>query len=250
MNELGFFLKKLISFFVEPYGLFLFFLILGLYLLFIQRVKLSKIILSFSLSIVILFSYSPFSNFLVKNLENKYPKYDYSKNIKYIHVLGSGHNADESQPISSHIGSAGIKRVLEGIIIHKQIEGSKIIFTGYGGDMEVSTAKINANLAIALGVKEENIILGENPKDTQEEALFTKKLLNGESFVLVTSASHMPRSMMLFESLGLNPVAAPTDFLRTFNISYLKAPSIESFYNSQRAMHEYYGILWNKLRSK
>lgn len=250
MNEVGFFLKKLVSFFVEPYGLFLFFLILGLYLLFIKKIKLSKIILSISLSIVILFSYSPFSNFLVKNLENQYQKYSYSENIKYIHVLGSGHNADETQPVSSHISSAGLKRVLEGIIIHKQIKGSKLIFTGYGGEMEISTAKINSNLAIALGVKEENIILGENPKDTHEEALFTKKLLNNESFVLVTSASHMPRSMMLFESLGLNPIAAPTDFLRTINTSYLKLPSIGSFYNSQRAMHEYYGILWNKLRSK
>lgn len=250
MNEVGFFLKKLVSFFVEPYGLFLFFLILGLYLLFIKKIKLSKIILSISLSIVILFSYSPFSNFLVKNLENQYQKYSYSENIKYIHVLGSGHNADETQPVSSHISSAGLKRVLEGIIIHKQIKGSKLIFTGYGGEMEISTAKINSNLAIALGVKKENIILGENPKDTHEEALFTKKLLNNESFVLVTSASHMPRSMMLFESLGLNPIAAPTDFLRTINTSYLKLPSIGSFYNSQRAMHEYYGILWNKLRSK
>jgi len=247
--DLGFLLKKFVTFFVEPYGMVFSLFVIWFILLKIKKDKFAKISLSLAFGLLFLFSYPPFANFLISNLESQYPKYDYKRDIKYIHVLGSGHNGDELQPLSSKIGDGGIKRVLEGILIHRQVEGSKLIFTGYGGDMDVSTAKMNANLAIALGVKEEDIILGEEAKDTQEEANFTKGLVGNEHFVLVTSASHIPRSMMLFESLGLKPIAAPTAFYKEKFRGVLRLPTMGSFFKSQVAMHEYWGILWSKLRA-
>ena len=246
--EVGFFLKKFITFFVEPLGMILLLFVLGLYYLFVNKNSLAKVFLSLSLGLLLLFSYEPFSNFLVKNLENQHTKYKYQQNIKYIHVLGNGHNTDSSQPLSSHLSSAGTKRVLEGVIIHFKTPDSKLIFTGYEGETDVATARMNADLAIALGVKEENIIINGKPKDTKEEAEFTKKFLGSEPFVLVTSATHMPRSMRLFKSLGLNPIPAPTDFHKKDFNGYLQAPEISSLENSRIAMHEYIGILWAKIR--
>jgi uncharacterized SAM-binding protein YcdF (DUF218 family) len=246
--ESGFFLKKFVTFFIEPFGLVLSLFVFGIYFLFANRKSCSKLFLSLSLGLLLLFSYEPFSNFLLENLENQYPKYDYKIDVKYIHVLGSGHNTDKSQPLSSNIGSVGVKRVIEGVIIHKNTAGSKLIFTGYEGDTNISNAQMNANLAMMLGVKEDNIIINKEPKDTKEEALFAKSMLGGEVFVLVTSASHMPRSMKLFKSLGLNPIAAPTAFYKKELSSYLKEPNIDSFKNSTMAMHEYIGILWSVLK--
>lgn len=247
--ELGFMLKKFVTFFVEPYGMVFSLFILGLYALFIKKEKIAKVFLSLSFGFLFLFSYSPFANFLISNLENKYPKYDYKTHVKYIHVLGSGHNTDPSQPLSSQIGGASVKRDLEGILIHKALKDSKIIFTGYEGNTNVPTAVMNAKLAQALGVKEENLLVNPKPKDTREEAIFTKSVVGDEAFILVTSATHMPRSMMLFKSLGLNPIPAPTNFYKQEFDGLLKAPSIDSFQKSQIAMHEYLGILWSKLRN-
>ena len=246
--EFGFLLKKFISFFVEPYGMVFSLFFIGLFFLFINRYRLAKNFLALSFGILFLFSYSPFSNYLVKNLEEKYPKYENNQTLKYIHVLGSGHSVDERQPISSKLDSSSVKRVLEGILIYKQITGSKIIFTGYEGDTNTTNAKMNATLAIALGVDEKDIIINGKPKDTKEEAEFTKTFVGSEPFVLVTSASHMPRAMRLFKSLGLNPIPAPTDFHKKEYSTYLKLPTPSAFVNSQVAMHEYLGILWNKLR--
>lgn len=246
--EMGFYIKKFITFFVEPYGMIFSLLILGLYFLFTKKEIFAKVFLSLSFALLLLFSYPPFSNFLVKNLETQYLKYDYNHQITYIHVLGSGHNTDETQPLSSQIGNAGIKRVLEGVLIHKQVENSKLIFTGFEGSTDTPTAVMNARLARALGVKEENMIINPDPKDTKEEALFTKTLLDNEEFVLVTSATHMPRSMMLFNSLGLNPIPAPTNFYKNDRKDLLQAPNVHSLANSQIAVHEYLGILWAKLR--
>ena len=125
--------------------------------------------------------------------------------------------------------------------------------TGYGGSKGIATDVIKARLAKELGVKEENLIVNGLPKDTKEEAVFTKSIVGDEPFILVTSATHMPRAMLLFESLGLNPIPAPTDFYKTdFDTaalkSYFMAPSVDSFYLSTIAMHEYIGILWGKIR--
>ena len=249
--EIGFFLKKLITFFVEPFGLVFTLLAIGVYFLYTEYGKTkknAKRFLGLGFFLLFLFSYTPFSNMLVKNLEDKYPKYDYTHDITYIHVLGSGHNDDFTQPLSSMIGSDGMKRVLEGIIIHKQIPNSKLIFTGYAGTTSETTAQMNANLALALGVKKEDMIINGEPKDTAEEAKFTKTLVGDKPFVLVTSATHMPRSMGLFESLDLHPIAAPTAFRKRKINSYFPEPSIWSIGNAQVAMHEYIGMLWNKLR--
>ncbi|MCW8953625.1 MAG: YdcF family protein [Sulfurimonas sp.] len=244
--EIGFFLKKFITFFVEPFGMIFSLFIIGFYFLFKKQYKYAKVLLSTAFGLFLLLSYPPFSNFLVENLENKYPKYDYKHDIKYIHVLGSGHNTDKSQPLSSQI--SGIQRILEGVIIHKQVSGSKLILTGYKGDTNISNAQMNANLAMALGVDEQNIIISDKPKDTKEEAIFTRSLLDEEKFVLVTSATHMPRAIKLFKSLGLNPIPAPTDFNKREIDTYLKLPD-GSLRASTIAIHEYIGILWNMIRS-
>ncbi len=249
MSDFEFVLKKFITFFVEPYGIVFSLFFIGLYFLFLNKYTQAKRSLFISFTLLFLFAYPPFANFLISNLENQYPKYSLTNKVKYIHVLGSGHNDDDSQPLSSQISSASIKRDLEGILIHKTMPKTKIIFTGYAGNTSISNAKINKKLALSLGINKNNLIINSKPKDTKEEALFSKTIVGKEPFILVTSATHMPRSMMLFESLGLHPIPAPTNFYKKKIDTYFDAPDIESFMKSQIAVHEYIGILWTKLKN-
>ena len=249
MLEFGFYIKKFISFFIDPLGFTLSLLIVGVVLLYLKRYKSSKLFLSSSLLSLFLFSYPLFSNFLVKTLEDTYTGYNLDTNVTYIHVLGNGHNTDKNQPISSHISDAGTKRVLEGVILYKQHKGSKIIFTGYNSvGTDIPSAVMGARLALALGVDKDDIILGKKALDTEDEAKFCKSVVKSkEPFILVTSATHMPRAMRLFRSYGLNPIPAPTDFHRK-EYSFLSAPSAKALENSSLAIHEFFGILWSKLR--
>jgi len=247
--EFGFLLKKLVVFFLEPLGMVTTIFILGIYFLYKTDYTKAKLFLVSSLGLLHLFSYPPFANLLVKKLENQYPKYDYTKNVKYIHVLGNGHNTDVSQPISSHLNATSTKRVLEGIIIHKKTANSKIIFTGYSGDTNTSSAQMNSILALSLGVKKENLIIGHKPLDTREEAIFTESILGDEPFALVTSASHIPRAMMIFESLGMHPIAAPTNYYKEDFSGFLRKPSVHAFYISTISMHEYFGMVLAKVKT-
>ena len=244
----GLFIKKFISFFFEPIGIVITLFVIGMYYIYKKKYYRGEQFVLSSVLLLALFSYPPFSNFLVTKLENQYPKYDYTQQIEYIHVLGNGHTTDASQPISSQISNDGTKRIVEGVIIHKQVPNSKIIFTGYAGTTEIATAIMNANLSYALGVDQNSTIINPKPEDTREEAEFTKTVVGDRAFVLVTSASHMPRAMMLFQSYGMHPIAAPTAFYKSDDISWFSAPSAHALFVSTLAMHEYVGMLYAKLR--
>jgi len=242
------FVKQFITFFIEPLGFILSLLALGIYFLYLGKQLKAKIFFVWAFFLLVLFSYPPFANYLVKNLEMQYGKYEHSSEVHYVHILGNGHNTDPMQPISSHLSDGGTKRVLEGVLLYKHIPNVKLIFTGYKGDTNTSNAVMNAQLAKSLGVKEEDMIINGTPEDTKDEALFTKSIVSDAPFVLVTSATHMPRAMLLFQQLGLDPIAAPSDFKKSEFRGWLRAPKVESFCKSKLAIHEYIGILWAKIR--
>jgi uncharacterized SAM-binding protein YcdF (DUF218 family) len=167
---------------------------------------------------------------------------------KYIHVLGSGHTSNSRLPLSSELGPVSLVRVTEGISIYKSFPDIKLIFSGYGGNDPVSNARKNAQLAIVLGVNPQDIIILEEPKDTQEEAIAAKKIVGSEPLILVTSASHMLRASSYFRKNGIKVIEAPTDFQVKQESELLQFPSSTGLALSEAAFHEYLGLIWGKLK--
>lgn len=70
--------------------------------------------------------------------------------------------------------------------------------------------------------------------------------------IIATTASHMPRSIKIFQKQGLNPIASPSDYteLVPFKINlqwpYLPFPSGSGFETSQRALYEWLGNLYER----
>jgi uncharacterized SAM-binding protein YcdF (DUF218 family) len=67
--------------------------------------------------------------------------------------------------------------------------------------------------ALALGVPLDRLVFENRSKTTREQALEFKRMYAGheaEPFVLVTSPTHIARSMGAFRSVGLNPIASPS----------------------------------------
>jgi len=223
-------------------------------LIFLYRHKLQKAKLTLVVSIVwfFLFSYSPFVDTLLHTLESNYPTLQRApKEVKYIYVLGGGHTTDENHPITSQVNESSVVRLNEGIRLYHQLhEKAKIIVSGYSGLYDDTPhAVMQEQLALALGVQTEHIILHLQPRDTQEEAIAAKKLLDNEPFILVTSASHMTRAIRFFNKEGLNPIPAPTNHLAS-----IKQPDYTDFFSSRALMksrivfHEVLGLVWQKLK--
>jgi uncharacterized SAM-binding protein YcdF (DUF218 family) len=169
------------------------------------------------------------------------------KSVDFIVVLGSGHNDKNNYPLSSKIGFSSLKRVFESVTLYKNYAiKPTIVFTGYAGSNNISNAKINSIVAQKMGVDKKNIIINPAPKDTKEEIVFLKKLTKNKTSILVTSAMHMPRAIILSKQEKFYPTPAPTDFYshNGFFASMLSLPNPKCFTISQKAIHEYIGILW------
>lgn len=220
----------------------------GLFYLLNENYKKAKVFLTLSFLWLILIAYSPFSNALIQPLENQYKSYlNINKELKYVLVLGSGHVSNEQMSENSQLSKTALSRLNEGIRVYKQLKNAKLILSGYEGSDEVPHASVLKAVAINLGVSEDNILTQEEAKDTQEEALYAKKTIGKDNFVLVTSASHMPRAMKIFQTSGLNPLAAPTDFLSKTNGTYASIPRAKEIIKTEKAMHEYIGSLWHDI---
>ena len=253
-----FILKKIISCFLYPLPLSLLISFLGLYLLwFTSKQKTGKILVSIGLIILTLFSYSVISNKLLRPLEREYNSFE-TKNssglekedestIKFVVVLGGGYFKDPEFPLLSQIGRRSLVRLIEGIRIYRKYPESKLLLSGGG------TAEVMARVAREIGVPERDIILESKSKDTKDEARFIKPMIGNEPFVLVTTASHIPRSMALFKKLGMNPIPSPIGHLvsgRRGLSRYSFFPGTVNLRKTELAIHEYLGLTWAKLRGQ
>ena len=245
-----FLLKKLVGELANPLSLGLFIALYGFIALFIGRIRVAKIVLPLSLLWIAFFSYGPVSDMLLRPLENKFPAMVVTpSDIKYVLVLGNGHKSDENLPITTQLDPTALIRLNEGIRHYRNLKDAKLVLSGYAGLYDpVPHAMMQQKMALALGVKGEDIILFVTPKDTIEEAEAMKKLVGDAPFILVTTASHMPRAYSIFASRKMSPIAAPTDYHVRGKSEWAHMPRGDALRGSDIAFHEYYGLLWNWIK--
>ena len=109
-----------------------------------------------------------------------------------------------------------------------------------------------SEVAESLGVSSASILRLSEPRDTDEESRQIAPIVGHRQFILVTSAAHMPRAMRLFRRRGLEPLAAPADFLSPRHDREMSEyfPDGLSVFKSQTAFYEYLGLTWEALRAK
>jgi uncharacterized SAM-binding protein YcdF (DUF218 family) len=249
-----FFMKKIASHFLFPLPLSLEFLFVGLFLLwFTRRQRAGKALVTCGALLLVGLSNIFTSNALLQSLEHQYPPLAVghigpnSPDVAFIAVLGGWADDDPNVPITSHISPDLMVRLIEGVRLHREIPGSKLILSGGNGSAEGM-----ARVAQALGVDTGEIVRLSEPRDTEEESQQIAPLVGLHRFILVTSASHMPRAMVLFRKRGLQPIAAPTDYLAPRHpLEWGNLfPDGFNLYKSQVAFYEHLGLAWETLRER
>lgn len=252
-----FLLKKIVAPLFFPLSLCLEILLAGIFLLwFTRRQKTGKILVTIGVVVFAALSYGVASEMLLRPLEYKYPPLtDVSavSDVKWVVVLSGGSSPDAYLPITGQLSHASLVRLVEGIRIHRKLPQSKLILSGGGAFNTVAEAKTMADVAVALGMNDEEIVLESESMDTKDQARLIRKIVGDNRFVLVTSASHMPRSMALFEKRGMHPIPAPIGYKITERQKITPAiffPSAGQIEKIERAFYEYLGLVWAKLRGQ
>lgn len=246
-------LKKVIGNMLLPLPLMLLIIGAGLALLWFSRFqKTGKIFISIGWLALLLLSLQPVADRLLRPIESTYPTWNNSQKVDYIVVLGGGYTWNPQWAPSSNLINNSLPRLAEGIRLWRENPGAKMIFTGAAAKTNpVSTAEAGARVAESLGVPRSAIIVLDRPKDTEQEAAEVKKAIGGAPFLLVTSASHLPRAMIFFRHAGLNPLPAPANQLAVesaLNPWERALPSPYWLMHSERAIYETLGRGWQWLK--
>jgi uncharacterized SAM-binding protein YcdF (DUF218 family) len=241
--------KKLIAPFFFPVSLCLELMFLGAIILWgTKRQKAGKLLVTLGAGLLALISTSFGADALLRPLEYKYPRLVDLNSIRH---QDTGQEAVKWVVVLAGHEWLSWERPLEGVRLYRELPGIKLILSG--GSVLGSTpgATILCRLALFMGVRPQDILLESESQDTEEEIRFIKVLVGKDRFILVTSASHMPRSMGLFKKQGLNPIPAPCGHLTPSSVNF----SLRSFYpyarnivSSEKAFYEYLGIVWAWLR--
>ncbi len=233
-------------------------IVLSVYMSWKKKDKSARIIISIAIGWFLVISTSFIPKLLVSNLENRYKVFSLqslagnSKPVNIL-VLGAGFSDDDRFPPNNNLSETALARLCEGIRIHRIIPGSTLITSAKGWENEISQAEVTAQAAIVLGVDSLRIKMQKKPENTWQEAEQYKQLFGDSAqLILVTSASHMPRAIYLFQKEGLHPIAAPAN--HQIKIGKHKRfwdwlPSIGNIIRMEFAFHEYIGLVWAKVIS-
>lgn len=132
-------------------------------------------------------------------------------------LLGGGIN-DKVPDLSGRGAPSGasLPRVVAAARLHRRL-GIPIIVSGgpvFSG--RTAEAVVLGRFLADLGVPPEKILLEDRSRDTIENALFTRVILKQHHFqtpILITSAYHMLRSVAIFRNIGIDVTPVPTHFM-------------------------------------
>jgi uncharacterized SAM-binding protein YcdF (DUF218 family) len=248
MDEVFFVVSKVGWAIASPANLVILLMTFATIMLLLNKVTVAKwILIPLTIANFFLMAY-PFSDSLLSPLETRFSKpIQLPQNVDGIIVLGGGEKLTQS--LSWHtqeLGDAG-DRFIGAAVLAKQFPDVPIIYSG--GSNLLRPFKNEANIAqtilTAIGISKDRLIIESQSRNTAENFLFLKpKLpkLNG-SYLLVTSAFHMPRAVGVARQQSINVIPYPVDFmsnkepLRQWDFDYIGHLEILDL-----AWHEWLGL--------
>ncbi len=155
---------------------------------------------------------------LAQSLERRYPPLTSQIEADVIVVLG-GATRPQSYPRPIHEMNEAGDRLLYALHLYQQGVAPKLLLSGggaaYGEWDRPAEAETMAAILMTMGMPSEDLWLETASRNTHENAVESLNFLNEqevERIVLVTSASHMRRSVAVFERQGAIVIPAPTDY--------------------------------------
>ena len=280
-----FFLKKFLSRFLCPVPLCAGLLLLGIALWGFthKRKRLGRGLVITGTALLLVFGYPWLPRYALLCLERQYPalvedrgvgfenrkqkaesrnllgaegggQWSVDDEARYIMVLGMGLSADTHRPPAARFSDEALQRIIEGVRLHRWLTNSTLLVSVAGPAVSKrDKEQVLGELLLVLGMGTNAAQVCAEARDTEDEIAWCQRLAGTNRVLLVSSASHLPRAMLLARNYRLDAVAAPSGYLvdtvtqSSWTPDRLFSSSV-NLYNSERAIHEYLGLAWEKLR--
>jgi uncharacterized SAM-binding protein YcdF (DUF218 family) len=157
---------------------------------------------------------------MIEVLENRFPVVTkFTGPVDGIMVLGGSINQLTTKYRGQPSLTGGAERLTEFIALAKQYPQAKLVFSGGSGlvrHQDVKEAETARLFFAQMGLDTRRVIFEDQSRNTFENAHYSFKLVSPkpqERWVLITSASHMARSIGTFRKAGWSLIPFPVDFL-------------------------------------
>lgn len=137
-----------------------------------------------------------------------------TQGVHVVVVLMGGSFALRGEMLSSGIGGSSLPRFMSGLELCTRLgDGCRLIFSGSASELRAHAADAETLQQLAhLLAPNREIVAETRSRRTADHPANLGPLLGRESFVLVTSAVHMPRALSAFRRAGLSPIPYPVEF--------------------------------------
>jgi len=194
---------------------------------------------------------TPVSQWIVIPLEERFrrpatPPAD----VAGIIVLGGAvdQNLTEARGIPALNGAA--ERMTEGVILARRYPNARIVFTGGQGSLVhggLTEAAVARQIWSEMGLESSRVIYEDEARNTYDNAVMSFALAQpkpGETWLLLTSASHMPRSVGVFRAVGWPVTPWPVNYRTGRSLSALyDAPFPERIGQFETGLREWVGLV-------
>lgn len=253
-----FFASKIVWAALAPANLVLILVGLGL-LVSLKWRRAGLRILWVGFAIFVLFGLLPTGHNLLYGLEDTYKPPLRTGKVDGIVVLGGAVETRASEASGKPEFNDGVERVLAAMELSHRYPGALVVFSGGSGLLipgkRTESQEVNALLA-GLGFNTDMIFYEEDSRNSYENIKYTMEMVAPqpeETWLLVTSAWHMPRSIAIARKLGWNNlIAYPVDY-RSLGRYILLPPKFDVLDNlnaSSLATREYMGMIAYRLSGK
>lgn len=166
-------------------------------------------------------------------------------------VLGGASRIDMSDTDRVFLNENAGDRIVHAVQLYKTGKVKKILFTSGSAaltGMKISEASQAKKLFYMLGVPKEDLLLEDRSRNTYENALYSKQILDtlnlGKKYMLVSNGLHLKRGLACFEKLGVKctpfSIDNDGDYDRKEWHMYIM-PKIYVMSGWERFFHEYFG---------
>jgi len=211
--------SKIVWLLLRPETLLLLLFALPLVILRMGRIAATTRSLAFALSMALCISVFPVGKLVLNPLERSYsanPRIDTPTGIL---VLGGAEDiAPEYAGSKAQVNHAG-DRLIATIELARRFPEAVVLYSGGKfaiTQTEEGTYEVGPDILRQLGLSEDRLIVEGRSRTTAENATLSRAMVSDGTtgtWILVTSASHMPRAMGSFCAAGWQDLLAyPTDY--------------------------------------
>lgn len=260
MDTIFFVLSKLVQFCIEPLNWVPIFILIALLFLSLRKMYLCKRFLVLALVDIFLVGWLPASEIFLQPLEGAISKTAISKisegDLGGIIILGG---AIEGGEIALDRGEISIyssaERVTKAFELIRKNPNLPFIFSGYSGRIAphgLSEADSFKQLVQEQGLSEAMAHYEDRSRNTYENVLFMKPMIQEfglrndsgqlKPWLLITSASHMYRSVKIFQKQGVSVIPVPVDYQTSHHLQWGKFDLVDGARNWNHLLHEIIGL--------